>query len=118
LDEATSAVSTDVEALLYHSAKDAGITLITISHRPTLFKYHPYLLRIGEGASQKAWVFSQIGTAKSLAESVESEIRKAEQQLGDLDGYRTRLVEINKQLGLETKVSTDDSLKNAQRNLI
>ena len=33
LDEATSAVSNDVEALLYSSARDAGITIITISHR-------------------------------------------------------------------------------------
>jgi len=45
LDECTSAVSVDVEGHLYSNMKSRGITLITVSHRDTLWKYHEYLLR-------------------------------------------------------------------------
>lgn len=45
LDECTSAVSVDVEGHLYSYMKACGITLITVSHRDTLWKYHDYLLR-------------------------------------------------------------------------
>lgn len=50
LDECTSAVSLDIEAIMYNHSKALDITLITVSHRPTLWKYHDYLLRMnGEG---------------------------------------------------------------------
>jgi len=57
LDECTSAVSIDVEALLYNRSKELGITLFTVSHRQTLFKFHDYLIRFdGEGG----YVFSKL----------------------------------------------------------
>lgn len=45
LDECTSAVSVDVEGHLYTYMKEQGITLITVSHRDTLWKYHEFLLK-------------------------------------------------------------------------
>lgn len=45
VDECTSAVSMDVESLLYEHSRKLGITLVTISHRNTLYKYHDCLLQ-------------------------------------------------------------------------
>ena len=54
LDECTSAVSLDIEAIMYNYSKELGITLITVSHRPTLWKYHDYLLRM-DGEGEWSW---------------------------------------------------------------
>ena len=57
LDECTSQVSIDVEDSMYRHAKHIGITLITVSHRPTLWKHHDYILRMdGEGG----WKFAEM----------------------------------------------------------
>ncbi|KAF9113859.1 ATP-binding cassette sub- D member 3 [Mortierella sp. AM989] len=53
LDECTSAVSIDIEGIMYEHARQSGITLFTVSHRPSLIRYHEYLLRFdGEGNYQ------------------------------------------------------------------
>ncbi|KAG2151202.1 ABC transporter transmembrane region 2-domain-containing protein [Suillus bovinus] len=59
LDECTSAVSSDVEGQMYEHAKALGITLITISLRPSLTKYHTHILTLtGDGTG--SWTFNRI----------------------------------------------------------
>ncbi|KAK9846568.1 hypothetical protein WJX81_006713 [Elliptochloris bilobata] len=54
LDECTNATSVDVEELLYQHAAVLGITLVTITQRAALLRYHAVELRLldGEGAWQ------------------------------------------------------------------
>ena len=99
LDEGTSAVSNDVEALMYQAAKEHDITIISISHRPALFKYHKYLLRVGEGESGTEWNLEPIGNLPELIKSVDAEISLLEQKIKQAIESKVRLAEINKELG-------------------
>jgi len=45
LDECTSAVSDEVEDIIYQSCKKLGITIFTVSHRPQLARHHDVVLR-------------------------------------------------------------------------
>jgi len=62
IDEGTSAVSSDVEGLLYESCKEKGITLITISTRASLKRYHTFNLTLGLGDDGSGWEYERIGT--------------------------------------------------------
>ncbi|KAI9183898.1 ATP-binding cassette long-chain fatty acid transporter pxa1 [Blastocladiella emersonii ATCC 22665] len=96
IDEGTSAVSPDVEGLMYASAKEMGITLITISHRPALAKYHRMVLKIKDDGSYEV---TQTGTAEE-AMSLEAEIKALEERIRDLPRHKQRLEEVNVELGL------------------
>jgi ATP-binding cassette subfamily D (ALD) long-chain fatty acid import protein len=50
LDECTSSVTLEVERIMYEEAKRLGITLMTVSHRRSLWKYHKNILQFdGQG---------------------------------------------------------------------
>ncbi|KAH8830591.1 ABC transporter transmembrane region 2-domain-containing protein [Flagelloscypha sp. PMI_526] len=96
LDECTSAVSSDVEGRMYESLKEKGITLITISLRPSLAKYHTHLLTLtGDGSGR--WTFTQIGTAEERLER-DNEIKLLEQRLGEVEGWEKRIAELDEAL--------------------
>lgn len=46
LDESTSAIDVDVEARLYATFRQRGITVISVGHRPSLRAYHDILLEL------------------------------------------------------------------------
>ncbi|RAL67835.1 hypothetical protein DID88_008561 [Monilinia fructigena] len=82
IDEGTSAVSSDVEGLLYETCKEKGITLITISTRASLKRYHTFNLTLGLGDEGAEWEYERIGTAREKM-GVERRITGVEGADGD-----------------------------------
>ncbi|KAK8148676.1 hypothetical protein MY1884_000138 [Beauveria asiatica] len=97
IDEGTSAVSSDVEGLLYEMCKDKGITLITISTRASLKKYHTYNLVLGQGETGDEWEFERIGTEREKLQ-VEKELQEIRERLAQVDEWKQRRQDIDKEL--------------------
>ncbi|KAH9063226.1 ABC transporter transmembrane region 2-domain-containing protein [Lactarius vividus] len=97
LDECTSAVSSDVEGQMYEHAKSLGITLITISLRPSLAKYHTQLLTLsGDGTG--SWTLARIGTAEARM-GIDREIGMLQSKLKEVEGWEKRVKELEVMLG-------------------
>ncbi|KAI9794010.1 MAG: hypothetical protein M1816_006635 [Peltula sp. TS41687] len=99
LDEATSAVSSDVEGLLYERCKEKGITLVTISTRASLKKHHTHNLTLGIGPDGAGdWSLERIGT-KAEKLGVEKELAELRERLGHVDEWKRRMAEVERELG-------------------
>jgi hypothetical protein len=73
------------------------LALITISHRPTLNKYHKSLLTLGTGSEGHEWEFNQIGGVEERL-SLEREIADLELKLQQIEGHKKRLAEVESDL--------------------
>lgn len=97
IDEGTSAVSSDVEGLLYERAKDKGITLMTISTRASLKRYHTFQLNLGLGAEGTNWEYERIGSEKEKM-NIERELQDLRERLASVEQWKKRQIEIEQEL--------------------
>lgn len=109
VDEGTSAVSTDVEGLLYECTKQRGITLVTISTRASLKRHHAFHLSLGGDVTVKdddddeddggstAWTFGRIGSAEDQV-GVKKELAELRRRLDLASGWETRRKEVVQEL--------------------
>ncbi|KAI8337052.1 ABC transporter transmembrane region 2-domain-containing protein [Chlamydoabsidia padenii] len=89
LDECTSAVSMDIEKIMYTHATALGISLLTVSHRPSLWKYHNYILQYD---GQGGYVFTKLDAEKRL--KLQEEKTSIETKLLEIPKLESRLQEL------------------------
>eukprot|EP00877_Chromochloris_zofingiensis_P002340 jgi/Chrzof1/12106/Cz06g21170.t1 len=73
LDEATSALDTKNETLLYKAVLDAGVTVISVGHRPSLVQFHQDVLQLGpnHNGTPGPW---QVGSAEEMRLAATSQL--------------------------------------------
>jgi len=101
LDECTSQVSIDMEGKMYQHAQDIGITLITVSHRPSLWKYHKYVLQFdGQGGVEKTTL------RKGHRMGLEQKKVELAEKLGKVADWKKELKEVETELRKRATVTS------------
>ncbi|KAI4735927.1 hypothetical protein E4T50_13555 [Aureobasidium sp. EXF-12298] len=89
LDECTSSLTPSIEALIYTQAKARNISLLTVSHRKSLWQYHTRILQFdGKGGV----VFGVLDAEKRLR--LEDEKEEIEERLRGVEGVEKRIKEL------------------------
>ncbi|KAM3514357.1 hypothetical protein MY11210_002032 [Beauveria gryllotalpidicola] len=86
LDECTSSVTLETEKVMYEHAKALGITLMTVSHRRSLWKYHTHILQFD---GQGNYVFTKLDADRRL---------KLEDEKEDLDIKLRQVPELERRM--------------------
>ncbi|KAK4946302.1 ATP-binding cassette long-chain fatty acid transporter pxa2 [Elasticomyces elasticus] len=89
LDECTSSVTLEMERKMYETAKGLGTTLMTVSHRRSLWKYHSMILQFD---GQGGYVFSKLDAEKRI--KLEDEKEELDTLLRGVEGWKARLAEL------------------------
>lgn len=89
LDECTSSVTLETEKVMYDNAKALGITLMTVSHRRSLWKYHTHILQFD---GQGNFVFTKLDADKRL--KLEDEKEELDIQLRQVPELERRMAEL------------------------
>ncbi|KAK4555710.1 ATP-binding cassette long-chain fatty acid transporter pxa2 [Recurvomyces mirabilis] len=89
LDECTSSVTSETEKIMYDEAKRLGITLMTVSHRRSLWRYHGWILQFdGQGGH----VFTKLDAEERLR--LEDEREELELQLRGVGEIEKRIADL------------------------
>ena len=89
LDECTSSVTLEVERKMYDVAKGLGVTLMTVSHRRSLWRYHGWILQFD---GQGGYVFTGLDAERRLR--LEDEKEELELQLRGVEEMERRVKEL------------------------
>jgi len=90
LDECTSSVTLEMEKVMYEHAKSLGITLMTVSHRRSLWKYHSKILQFD---GQGNYIFTGLDAEKRL--KLEDEREDLEMHLRQVPEIERRIAELS-----------------------
>ena len=89
LDECTSSVTLEIERIMYDEAKRLGITLMTVSHRRSLWKYHANILQFD---GQGNYIFTKLDADRRL--QLEDEKEELDLQLRAVPELEKRIAEL------------------------
>merc|ERR1711939_680016 len=86
LDECTSSVTLEMERKMYETAKGLGTTLLTVSHRRSLWKYHSKILQFD---GQGGYFFGELDAEKRI--ELEDEKEELEAKLRNVEAWEARV---------------------------
>ncbi|PLB43567.1 peroxisomal long-chain acyl-CoA transporter, ABC superfamily [Aspergillus steynii IBT 23096] len=90
LDECTSSVTLEIERVMYETAKKLGTTLMTVSHRRSLWKYHKKILQFD---GQGSYIFTGLDWERRL--KLEDEKEELDLHLRAVPELRKRVTELS-----------------------